>query len=154
MLAKANSRLFMLRTLKRFGFSAEELSVMYSGYVRPVLEYADVVWHSGLTAKQCNDIEAIQKRACRTILGRQYLSYDDALNSCDLDTLSGRRESHCQRFAEGLAQNNRTSSLIPPTRGECHGRNLRNNHKILPPRARTERFNNSPVPYFIRLLNQ
>ena len=154
MLSKANSRLFMLRTLKRFGFTAEELSVVYGGYVRPILEYADVVWHSSLTAKQCNDIESIQKRACRTILGRQYLSYNDALDSCKLDTLSGRRDSHCRRFAEGLSQSRRTSSLIPPTRGECHGRALRNNKKILPPRARTERYKNSPVPYFIELLNE
>ncbi len=154
MLTKANSRLFLLRTLKRFGFSPEELRVAYGGYIRPILEYADVVWHSSLTAKQRNDIEAIHRRACRTILGRQYLSYDDALELCNFDTLSDRREDHCRRFAEGLSQINRTSGLIPPTRGECHGRALRNSKKFLTPRARTERFKNSPVPFFITLLNQ
>ena len=131
MLTKANSRLFLLRTLKRFGFSPEELRVAYSGYVRPILEYADVVWHSSLTAKQCNDIEAIQRRACRTILGRQYFNYNDALDQCNFDTLSGRRENHSRRFAEGLSQNNRTSALIPPTREECHGRSMRNSKKYL-----------------------
>ena len=39
MLKKATKRLFMLRTLKRFGFSSDELHVVYGGYVRPILEY-------------------------------------------------------------------------------------------------------------------
>ena len=43
MLTKANSMLFMLRTLKPFGFCANELSVVYSGYIRPILEYVDMV---------------------------------------------------------------------------------------------------------------
>ena len=85
----------MLRTLKHFGFSSEELCVVYGGYVRPILEYADVVWHSTISVKQSRDLESIQKRACRTILGNKYESYDDALDSCHFDTLSERREKHC-----------------------------------------------------------
>ena len=50
MLKKANKRLFMLRSLKRFFFfDQDELTVVYKSYVRPVIEYAYVVWHSGLT---------------------------------------------------------------------------------------------------------
>ena len=58
---KANKRLFMLRTLKQFGFSSDELRVVYGGYVRPILEYADVVWHSSITFKQSRDTESIQR---------------------------------------------------------------------------------------------
>ena len=36
MLKKANERLFMLRSLKRFGFDQDELMVVYKSYVRPV----------------------------------------------------------------------------------------------------------------------
>ena len=75
MLKKANKRLFMLRTLKRFGFSSDEFCVVYGGYVRPILEYADVVWHSSITFKQSRDIESIQRRACHIILGNSYESY-------------------------------------------------------------------------------
>ena len=75
MLKKANQRLFMLRTLKRFGFSSDELRVVYGGYVRPILKYADVVWHSSITFKQSRDTESIQRRACRIILGNSYESY-------------------------------------------------------------------------------
>jgi hypothetical protein len=154
MLKKANKRLFMLRSLKRFGFDSEELRTVYSGYVRPVLEYADVVWHSSITANQSRDIESIQKRACRIILGGAYDSYSSALDTCKIDSLSGRREEHCLRFAEGLPKNDRTKSLIPPSRYESHGRSLRNSSKISQLRVRTKRFQQSPIPYFIDLLNQ
>ena len=45
MLKKANSRLYMLRNLKRFGFTSDELAVIYKGYVRPLL---DRVWGCSL----------------------------------------------------------------------------------------------------------
>ena len=151
--SKANRRLFILRSLKRFGFNCDELKIVYSGYVRPIMEYADSVWHAGLTVKQSNNIERIQKRACRIILGHNYISYDNALKSCELDTLFDRRVSHCHKFATGLTNLDRTRELIPPTRFECHGRNLRNSSKISQVQVRTKRFSNSPIPYFINLLN-
>jgi len=113
-----------------------------------------VVWHSGITSKQCNDIERIQKRACRIIFGHKYNSYDAAIKSCKLDYLSDRREALCLKFAQGLSSNVRTSHLIPPTRFECHGKNLRNSSEISKLDLRTVRFENSPVPFFINLLNQ
>ena len=111
MLENTNKRLFMLWTLKRFGFSSDELSVVYGGYVRLILEYADAVWHSSITFKQPRDIECIQRRACRIILGNSYESYVDALGSCQFNSLFERRENHRRRFAEW-----RTKSLLPPSR--------------------------------------
>ena len=127
--------------------------MVYGGYVRPILEYADVVWHSTISVKQSKDLESIQKRACRTILGNKYESYDEALGSCHFDTLSGRREQHCRKFAEGLPKNERTKSLLPPTRLECHDRSLRNSGNLTQFHCRTQRFQNSPVPYFVNILN-
>ena len=94
MLQKANKRLFMLRTLKHFRFSSDELRVVYGNHVRPILEYADVVWHSSITFKQSRDIESIQRRACRTILGNSYELYVDALGTCQFDSLFQRRVNH------------------------------------------------------------
>ena len=114
----------MLRILKRFGISIEELRVVYGGFVRPILEYTDVVRHSSITFKQSCDIESIQRRACHIILGNSYQSYVDALGSCHFDTLFERRENHCRMSAEGLRNNELTKSLLPPSRFECHGRSL------------------------------
>ena len=42
---KASKRLYMIRNLKKFGFNKSELLPVYTGYVRPLLEYSDVIWH-------------------------------------------------------------------------------------------------------------
>ncbi len=153
MLKKVNCRMYMLRTLKRFGFSPEELIVTYKGYVRPLTEYCDAVWDSSLTKGQITCIERVQKRACKIILGKEYTSYTDALNECGLDALSERRQKHCLKLAQSLPKCVQTSSLIPPTRFECHGRALRSSNSISRLPCRTERFRKSPIPHYIDLLN-
>ena len=120
----------------------------------PILGYGDVVWHPNITVNQAKSTEAIQKRACKIILGNSYETYSDAVGSCHLDTLAGRREKHCRRFAEGLPKNERTMSLLPPSRLECHGRSLRNCNNISQLSIRTKRFENSPIPHYIRILNE
>ena len=110
----ANKRLFMLRTLKRFGFNTSELITVYRGYIRPIIEYANVIWHSSLTLKQSQTLESIQRRACKIMLGFEYFSYVKALEICDLDLLSARHETHCLNFARSLLKSERTKKLIPP----------------------------------------
>ena len=56
--------------LKRFGFNPTELGIIYKGYVRPLLEYGDVVWGSSLTCDHGTTLEKVQKRACKIILGK------------------------------------------------------------------------------------
>ena len=152
-LEKANKKLFMLRTLKKFGFSSEELCIVYKGYVRPILEYADVVWHSGITIKQTKEFEQVQKRACRIIQGNKYTSYPNALAVFKLDSLADRRKEHCVKFAQGLVNNVHTITIMPPTREACHGRMLRNNHHFSSLPSRTSRYYNSPIPFFTRICN-
>ncbi len=99
------------------------------------------------------ELERIQKRAVKTILGPEYTSYEEGLSVCNIDSLATRRTTQCFKFAESLSDNIRCKHLIPPTRFVSHGRNLRNSNSITQLRARTTRFQNSPVPYFINLLN-
>ena len=58
---KAAKHPFMLRSLKRFGFNKSELVTVYKGYIRPLLEYSDVIWHSSLTSNQTHQLERVQK---------------------------------------------------------------------------------------------
>ena len=53
----AAKRLFMLRSLKRFGFNKSELVTVYKGYIRPLLEYSDVIWHSSLTSNSLKEFK-------------------------------------------------------------------------------------------------
>ena len=61
MIGKANRKLFMLRKLKQTGFTNEELVSVYKSYIRPVLEYASAVWHSGVTVYQTRQIEQFKR---------------------------------------------------------------------------------------------
>ena len=127
---------------------------VYKSYVRPIIEYGDVVWHSGLTDKQANDLKRIPKRACRTILGfKNYTTYLDALDSCGLNSLHDRMGDHCFKFANGLADNERTKHLMPPTRIKIHGRNLRNKNHLSELLCKTKRFHQSPIPFYVKLVN-
>jgi len=56
------SRVHFPKQLKLAGVPIRDLLHLYNAIVRPVLEYACPVWHSGLTAGQCNAIENTQKR--------------------------------------------------------------------------------------------
>ena len=60
---RAYSRMSMLTKLKYAGVDAVELINIYKLYIRSVLEYCSVVWHSTLTEEQ---IKAIERAQCLT----------------------------------------------------------------------------------------
>ena len=151
MVKKCNRRLFMLRTLKRFNLPLCDLITIYTGYVRPILEYCAPVFHSSLTKKQTNDIERIQKRACKIILGFNYSTYENALVTCNITSLKERREKLCLDFALNLEKHPIFSSWLSVQR-RVHV-NLRNAQKYTQILCRTERFKSSAIPYFVEILN-
>ena len=57
--------------------------------VRPVLEYACPVWHSGLTAAHSELLESVQKRAIRIIYPDA--NYQTSLIVAGIDTLDVKR---------------------------------------------------------------
>ena len=54
---------YMARNLQR-----DLVSKLYLSYVRPCMEYASPVWHSGLTTSEATTLERLQARMARTIL--------------------------------------------------------------------------------------
>ncbi|CAH1242842.1 Hypp6989 [Branchiostoma lanceolatum] len=74
--------------------SASDLMTVYTVYVRSALEYATLVWHPSLAAKQIASLERIQKRACKITLGPLYNNYQNALVTLNL--------SICRSFAVSL----------------------------------------------------
>ena len=71
----ANKRLFMLSSLERFEFSKSELVTVCKGYIRPLLEYSYVIFYSSLTPSQAHQLERVQKRALRIVLGLNLFSH-------------------------------------------------------------------------------
>lgn len=140
----------MLRTLKKFGLPVEDLLTVFQAYIRPITEYCAPVWHSSLTSADSNQIESIQKRALRIILGREYQTYENALITTKLITLSERRVQLCVKFAKSLEKN--FPQWLPPKQSEL--RALRFSDQYRPVKCRTERYRKSALPFLVRLLNQ
>ncbi len=152
MLSSAYRKLFALRRLKKFGVRDQELVIIYTGYVRPVLEYAVPVWHSSLTTDQIKRLESVQKRVCKIILGQRYQGYSGTLSLLGLCTLADRRVQLCLDFARKLYKSS-FRDWLPPLREQLTGRQMRISDKLTMLRCRTERYRRSPIPYMCRLLN-
>ena len=83
--------MFMLRKLKAAGLNSQELLIVYKRYIRPLLEYGAPLWPPGLTKQQFGQVENIQKRVCKYILGRNYKSNTESLATLEMKTLHDRR---------------------------------------------------------------
>ncbi len=152
MVSKASRRLHMLTRLRRFGVPTEDLVSVYIGYIRPICEYAAPVWHSNITADQTTQLERIQKRACRIILGSKYDSYTETLLQLDLQTLQDRRWHLCHQFANKCKDSDRYRNWFPPNHSS-HGMRLRHSKSYQMPKCNTNRYRNSAIPTLIDLLN-
>ena len=148
---KANGRVHMLRQLIPFNLPRCDLITIYIGYIRPLLEYAAPVWHPALTQSQTQQIERVQKRVLRLILGNQYQTYEIATSLAQLETLSDRRKRLCLKFAQSLVKSPQFHHWLPLN--NAIPRNLRKRNPFKEVKCKTDRFKNSPIPFFTRLLN-
>ena len=95
--------------------------------------------------------ESIQKRACRIILGVDYVSYNLALSVCKYQTLEVRGHNICVDFATALASHPQYQDWLPLKNPvDCF---LRQKVKYQQYFCKTQIFHNSAIPYFINLLN-
>ena len=151
MISKANGRKYFILVLKRLGVELRDLTKCYCTFIRPLVEYAVPVWHSGLTVHQSDQLERVQKQTLHILLPDA--SYREALLLTCLQTLEQRRIQLCRNFATGLL-GSEFSCWLPPRRRECHQRNLRSNNKLSTLPCRTKRFANSPIAFLARLVNE
>jgi len=141
--SKANSRLYSLKRLKRAGLSINDLRCFYTTVIRPVLEYACVVWHHGLTKAQSDRLEALQKRAIRIIHGRAVfnMSYEKALARSQLESLSYRRAAQGKSFYIKITQpTSCLHHLLPSSRNIQVTSKLRHAAQYEHPLVHTKRY--------------
>ena len=93
----------------------------------------------------------MQKSALKVILKENYLTYEHALETLMLGSLSDRREKMCIKFAKNCQKNELTKDLFPLNPNS--GLETRNQDKYKVLHANTDRLKNSAVPYLQRLLN-
>ena len=96
------ARLWTLRNLKNSGFTEEELVRVYTAMIRPVADYAAVVYHSSLTDKQDEALDNLQNSALKMIFGTG-ISTRKMQSKAGISTLRARREALADKFADKCA---------------------------------------------------
>ena len=152
---KAMKRLDIIQAFK-YKLDRQSLEKYYISFVRPLLEYADVVW-SGAYDCDLVKLEKVQVRAMRIITGATEKS--NILNLYR-DTgwayLQERREIHKLIWFYKIINNMAPpylTELLPPTVEERSDYNLRSRKNISQVSTRLETFSRSFFPCTIKLWN-
>ena len=74
--------------------------MLYCQFIRSILEFNSCVWYSSITEEECEDLDRVQKNACKLILKEEYKEYKSALTVLGLDCLRVRREKLALKFAK------------------------------------------------------
>ena len=149
---RCNRKLYMLRKLKKFNLPLKDLVTIYEGYIRPILEYCAPAFHSSLTVEQNKNLEKIQRRVCKIILGQNYTTYTNACQVCNLPTLEERRLALCEKFAISFSNHPICQTWLPQKKHTTIS--LRRMQTYRQFQARTKRFQNSPLPFLVEILNK
>ena len=93
MLDKAWKRIGLLRSLK-YHLNRHCLEKMYMSFIRPPLEYGDIIWHN-CTNQQNSDIESVQNEAARIVTGAtKYCNVNSMLAELKWYSLTDRLRKH------------------------------------------------------------
>ena len=123
-------------------------------FVRSIVEYCSVAFHSSLTVEDSSKIEQVQKTCLKVILGEMYVSYSAALEMTGLTPLSTRREERCLNFAVKCVRHPRNSRLFPfKKEGVYDDQYLRKSETFEVNFASGSIYKKSAIPYCQRLLN-
>ena len=147
----ANARMVLLHKLSQFGASREDLKTIYVSYIRSVLEQSAVVWHTSLSEQNRQDLDRVQKSACKIILRNKYDSYKGALETLNLEDLHERRNFLCKSFAQKSEAN---GSLIFEPNDKLHTMDIRNTNQFKVTMCNTDRLLKSALPQMQRMMNQ
>ena len=153
--ASAWSRLNLLRALK-FRLKRHSLEKMYFSYIRPLLEYSDLVWDNA-SAESKKQLDAVHIEAARIITGATKLcSLEKLFAELGWESLQERRNKHkliiLYKITNGLTPQYLQDSL-PQLLQENTSYDIRNSNDIRNPSANTNLFFNSFLPSPIRAWN-
>ena len=91
MCSKANRRIGFVKRRINYGGSKEIKLLCYTSLIRPLVEYGSIIWNT-FNRSQILQLEAIQRRFTKYILGNNDLCYKDRLKECNILPLTMRRE--------------------------------------------------------------
>ena len=154
--SKAWQKIYVMRKLK-FLLDRESLNRIYISFIRPTLEYADIVWNN-CTQYEINQIEKVQQEAARIVTGAtRLISIELLYKETGWEPLHKRRYKHnlCQvyKMVNDLTPNYLTS-LIPATVANTSAYQLRDSENVRPLLTRTQLYYKSFLPSSIRNWNE
>ena len=153
--SKAWKRINILQALK-FQLDRKSLEIMYFSFVRPILEYADIIWDNCYNFEK-EAIEKVQWEAARIVTGAtKSCSRVKLLEDTGWDTMEKRRYKHRMVIFFKMIKNmapTYLANLIPPSVHQVSQRNLRNYSDLTVPRSRTNLYNKSFIPVATREWN-
>ena len=152
---KANNRLNILRKLK-FTIDRASLEKLYFSYIRPLLEYGDVIW-CNIPNYLINQLENINIEAARIMTGATKLvSLNKLYEDTCWTTLESRRKRHRLRIFHKM-YNKLTpeylSLLIPSQNDTGTDRRTRQTDNIPTINCKTQTYYDSFLPATIRDFN-
>ena len=142
---KAWNRINLLRKLK-FTIDRKSLEKLYFSFIRPILEYASVVW-GNCTIEESQELEKIQLEAARIVTGAtKYVSADNLYKETGWTKLEIRRNYQKLTIFYKMVNNIAPpflNSLLPPKIGEINPYNIRNAEDFFVPLSRTKLYSES-----------
>ena len=133
---------FRINIMRKFKFllDSKSLETIYFSFIRPILEYGDVVWDN-CTQQEKQDIEKFQIEAARIVIGSAKLVSINSLHEeTGRETLETRRKNHkLTLFFKmiNVLSPQFLSDLDPATIDSSSNYNLRNSNTIYLVNART-----------------
>ena len=129
---------------------------MYTSFIRPSLEYGNIVW-CNCTAEEEENLESLQRRAAKLITGG-IIRTNTANLYCELglETLKTRRERNIALFMHKVVNDqvpSYLSDLKPQQREQEHGYNLRNSSSRTIPKCRLTKYQMSCFPLGVKIWN-
>lgn len=110
------------------------------------------VGFSSITEEEADDLEQVQKAACRLILKEKYKNYESALENLKLPNLKTRRETLALKFAKKCMSIPEMTDLFHKPKLKIH--NTRSSETCEVKFASKSRLFNSAVPTLQRIINK
>ena len=153
--AKAWERINIMRKLK-YVLDRKSLETIYLSFIRPLLEYSDVIWDN-CTNNEKHDLDKIQYEAARIATGATKLvSIVNLENEIGWEPLESRRRKHKLTLFYKMIHKETPeyiSNLVPPLVGNRNNYSLRNEHNLQSVHARTKLYSESFLPSVVREWN-
>ena len=153
---KARKLIGILKFLQ-YKLTRRSLELIYLSYIRPILEYGDVVW-SGCTTADAELLESVQLAAARAVTGGIRCTSHVALyNETGWETLAKRRDKHRLKLLYKIINGftpGYLHDLIPSSVFARNSYNVRSKNNISEVYARTNLYSNSFIPAAIREWNK